>query len=145
MSINTAKTILGGVLPFAANPIVLAVIGAGAAAWAVSTLFNDNEEQSEEDNQPGTVPDGYEPLSEPLNQTYSTVPAIVSEQLETVQATAETTAANPFVTDGNEDSLDISDDLEQRKEEVVKKELIRQAMSELGKRSAIARRSRANK
>jgi len=143
MSINAAKTILGGLLPFAANPVVLTVIGIGAATWAVSSLFDDKEEQSEEDNQAGTVPNGDEPLSEPHNQAYSTAPSTVNKPLGTVEATVnetvETTAQEPFTADGYGDSNDNSGKPDLISDEDAKKEMIRQAMSELGKRSAAAR------
>lgn len=138
MSINTAKTILGGLLPFASNPVVLTVIGVGAATWAIASLFDDEKEQSEEDKQPGTVPNGYEPLSEPLNQIYSTAPVTVNEPLETV----ETTVEEPFIMDRNKESFKTSDKHDVISEEDSKKKMIRQAMSELGKRSAAARARR---
>lgn len=149
MSINTAKTILGGLLPFAANPIVLAVVGAGAAAWVVTSLFDEKEEQSEEDNQTGTVPNGYEPLSEPLKQAYSTVPATVNEPLVTVGATVietdETTGEEPLTTNDYREDHDISSELDALSEEAEKKEIIRKVMSELGKRSGAARRIKSKR
>ncbi len=144
MNANTAKALFGGLLPFITNPVTLAIIGIGAVGITVyGMLSDDKEDKDEEDNQSDTVPDGYEPSQEPLKQAYSAVPYTVDEPSETVEATVietvETTAEEPFIPDGYGESHDVTFKPDTLSEEAAKKEMIRLAMSELGKRSAAAR------
>lgn len=156
MSINTAKTILGGLLPFAANPVVLTVIGVGAATWAIASLFDDEEKETK-----GSEPQVNRSKSQeqPLKRDERTAQTTVHEPLETVEVTANP-AVEPsvqeasdnggephpsFETMHNDDHLqDTNANAIPHDEEVAKKELIRLAMSELGKRSAAARAKKRN-
>lgn len=148
MNANTAKALFGGLLPFITNPATLAIIGIGAVGITVYGMLSDEkEDKDEEDSQSDNVPNGSEPCQQPLNRTYLAVPATVNEQLETVEATVietvETKAEEPFIPDGYGGDHDSSDELDASSEEATKKEVIRQAMSELGKRSGEARRKKS--
>lgn len=145
MSINAAKTILGGLLPFAANPVVLTVIGIGAATWAVASLFDDKEDKASNGTNEDTSRS--ERCGKPLNRTAATVkttvPATVNEPLEAVEVTIietiKATTEKPFGTDGHAGNHGITNEPDTLNEDAENKEMIRKAMSELGKRSAAAR------
>jgi hypothetical protein len=159
MNANTAKTIIGTLLPFASNPVVLTAIGVGAAAWAIASIFDkDNEEESNGSN---TAQSRSEPSEQPLKRNRSTAQSTVHESLETAETTVATEDSEPLtpalsivaedetksvtlfseeetiasVTDQTTTSKPVLVD-----EEAATKEMIRKAMSELGKRSGAARR-----
>lgn len=141
MDSNTGKSLLPGLAPLLANPTTLTVLGIGAAGWVIlKWLFEDDEDDSEP-----TPPNGSEPSLEPLEAGLSTVenplgvrdaPPLravepgggpeVGQPLEE----APDTLGEPLATLGREEG------------DMDKSELIRQAMSELGKRSAAARARR---
>ena len=132
---------LGGLLAFISNPAFLAVVGIGAAVLTIMEMFS--EEEDDQDNGSEAVPNGSTPLPEPPKGVVLTVPATVTEPFETVEITVEpavySSVEDRYVTEVFEDS---TDDLQQGEVvhgEAAKKEMIRQAMSELGKRSAAAR------
>ena len=136
------KTLLAGLLPFISNPVVLAVVGIGAVGMMLFSKENEQNNDSE------AVPDGSTPLLEPLENEFLAVPSTVTEPLETVEVTVEDTV-NSTVEELH--STRVFDDFntepqqdETITEEDIKKELIRQAMSELGKRSAAARAKKRN-
>jgi len=136
------KTLLAGLLPFISNPVVLAVVGIGAVGLM---LFGKEDEQ---DNGSEAVPDGSTPCLEPLDSEYLAVPSTVIEPSETVEGTVAKTVNSsveePYVTRFFDDiNIEPKQD-ETISEEDLKKEVIRQAMSELGKRSAAARAKKKN-
>lgn len=142
------KALLGVVLPFISNPVVLAAVGIGAVGYTVYELFSNKEEAQDNGSEAvldGSIPFG-EPLNKPLDGEGLTAHSTVNEPLETVEATVDETV-NPSVEEPHISSFwgDLSDEPQQDKpdsEEAYKKEMIRQAMSELGKRSAAARKKR---
>lgn len=156
MNANTTKTIIGTLLPFASNPIVLAVLGAGAAAWAIASLFdNDNED---EDNGSNTAQSRSEPSNQPFKRNRSTVQSTVREPFRTPETIVATEDSEPLVQAIPTEEVEASAHLHKDNsaildngqaftvevtyidDEAVKKEMIRKTMSELGKRSGAARR-----
>jgi hypothetical protein len=135
------KVLLGGLLPFISNPVVLAVVGIGAVGLTVYEMLSDKEK--EQGNGSKTVPDGSAPSVEPLNGDDSTVAATVNEPFGavegTVERTANSTVEEPSTIKFFENGNTTSQQEKTISEEDLKKEVIRQAMSELGKRSAAAR------
>lgn len=131
----------GGLLALISNPAVLAVVGIGAVALTIIEMFSDEEDDQNDGSE--AVPHGSTPFIEPLKSEDLAVPATVIEPFETVETTAEE-AAYSYVEDLNaHEPVDEFENNPQQdettNEEAAKKELIRQAMSELGKRSAAAR------
>jgi hypothetical protein len=131
----------GGLLAFISNPAVLAAVGVGALILTVmEALSGDDDEQ---DNASEAAPNDSVTLTEPLEGVEFTVPATVVEPFETVEVTVEPTAHSSVEDRDIAEALDDgNNDMEQSETvsaEAVKKEMIRQAMSELGKRSAAAR------
>lgn len=115
---------------------VLAVVGIGAVVLTVMEMFS-------EDDGSQTVPHGSIPFPEPLKRADLTVPATVIEPFETVEITIEpavhSSVENRYIAETIGDGDNDMQQGETVSEEAAKKELIRQAMSELGKRSAAAR------
>jgi len=135
------KALLGGLLPFITNPVVLAVAGAGAVALTVYEMLSDKDEVQENGSE--AVTDGSTPLIEPWDDEVLAVEPTVIDPLETVELAAGETV-NPIVekphpTTDSDCSDTNPDEDKPTKDEVATKEMIRQAMSELGKRSAAAR------
>jgi len=135
------KALLGVVLPFISNPVVLAAVGIGAVGYTVYDLLsNKNEEQ---DNGSDAVTDGSEPFDEPLDAEASTATETIYLDWGTVEATAEETDKSSVEESYISRAFGSLDDAPQQdnavSDEAFKKEMIRQAMSELGKRSAAAR------
>ena len=132
-----SKKVLAVALTCISNPFVLAAVGIGAIGMM---LFNKEEDQN---NSSEAVSDGSEPFLEPLNAEVLTVPATVIEPFETAETTVEETVdltvEEPFEFEKFDDGDTPSQQDEAISEEDLKKEVIRQAMSELGKRSAAAR------
>ena len=156
MNANTTKTIIGTLLPFASNPVVLTIIGVGAAAWAIASIFdNDNEDECNSSN---AAEDRSEPSKQPLNRNRSTVQSTVHEPFKSAErpiavednamlATAlsinETDNSADYVEESpvilnNDHTTNIKATLID--DEAAQKEMIRKTMSELGKRSGAARR-----
>ena len=129
--------LLTAALPFISNPVVLAVVGIGALGFI---LFNKEEDQG---NGTETAPNGLEPLDEPYDDDHSTVGATVIEPFKTVETTVEgtvhSTVVEPYDTKEPDGSYYEQHQTEADNDVATKKEMIRQAMSELGKRSAAAR------
>lgn len=141
MNPNTTKTILSSLLPFMTNPATIALVGAGAVALTVYSMFSDDEEA--QDNGTKTVPNGAKRLPAPLPRRNPTAPTTVRKPLEAVEATvsktAEPTVREPLpVTVGEASPHEPEQGIRPNSEDE-NKEMIRQAMSELGKRSAAAR------
>lgn len=141
MSSNITKTVLGGLLPFITNPATLAIIGISAVGLTVYDILT--EKKDDQSNGSDTENSDFEPLIEPFTDGSATVSATVHKPLETaystVSATVCSTDKEPFLTEVLDGSGDASDQHEAISPDTSKKELIRQAMSELGKRSAAAR------
>ncbi len=138
------KTILAGLLPFLSNPTTLAVVAIGAVGFTVyDILFG---EKAGQDNGSKTLPNGSTPLIEPLDNPELTVDATVIEPFETIETTVgrtvHSTAQEPICGTFDEGIKGTSPAENSDTEEVLKMEMIRQAMSELGKRSAAARAKR---
>ena len=142
MSATLTKTILGGLLPLLANPVALAVVGVGAVALTIYSMLPDDD--VDKDNGSNTVPNGCEPLPERLDYAPSTVPVTVGEPLETVAPTVSSTDEEALEKNITNVGGQPKDPGEAVSPEISKKELIRQAMSELGKRSAAARANKKN-
>jgi len=135
------------------NPVVLAAVAVGGIGYTLYEMLSSKDD----DNGSDTVPNGSEPYLKPLKDEVLAVETTVTEPLETVEVTVEHTVNepldNPFPTVDNtaeepfQSYLDAQEaerpQAETVSEEAQKKELIRQAMSELGKRSAVARRKKA--
>jgi len=140
------KALLAGILPFISNPVVLAVLGVSAIGLTVYEMLSDKEEEQENGSE--AVSDGSSPFIEPLEHEEVTVPATVVEPLETVEATVEETVhpavEEPYAINKFDSGNTVSQQGETISEEDLKKEVIRQAMSELGKRSAAARAKKKN-
>lgn len=138
MNANITKTVLGGLLPFITNPATLAVIGIGAVGLTVYEILTDKKEDEGNGSEPQS--NGSEPLTGPFADGSAAVAGTVPERLKPADPTAHSTAHStdemPFTV---EDGDCRSEDAEIIPPESAKKEMIRQAMSELGKRSAAAR------
>jgi hypothetical protein len=132
---------LGGLLALISNPAVLTVVGIGAVALTILEMFSDEEDDQNDGSE--AVPHGSTPFAEPLKSEDLAVPATVIEPYETVELTAEEAVFSReeglFVPESVDDFASDPQLDETVSEEVAKKEMIRQAMSELGKRSAAAR------
>lgn len=137
---------LGGLLALISNPAVLAVVGIGAVVLTVIEMFSEDDDKQDNGSEP--VSCGPIPFTEPLKTADLTVPATVIEPFETVDATVENTVHSSVedwhAAAGVDNGIDHLHQVEIVSEEAAKKELIRQAMSELGKRSAAARAKKAS-
>lgn len=135
------KALLGAVLPFISNPVVLAAVGIGAVGYTIYELLS-----KEQDNGSETVPDGANPLNEPLNVEFSTVDHTVRQPHKTARVTVDAllnpTVKETYASTVFSDLTNRPQEDEAFSEDASKKEMIRQAMSELGKRSAAARRDK---
>lgn len=130
---------LGGLLALISNPAVLAVVGIGAVALTIMEMFSDEEDDQNDGSE--VVPHGSTPCIEPLKNKDLAVPATVIEPFETVETTAEEVVYSTVEDLHLSEPIDCYDGNLQE-DEAAKKEVIRQAMSELGKRSAAARAKR---
>ena len=138
------KALIGGLLPLISNPATLTVAAVGLVGWTLYNIFKDKE-QEEPDQAETTVdtPIGDEPFHDPLNEQ-SNQPLDIwddpePEPFNQWEPTAEdsVTLTETHTVESNGASFEYETI---RDEEARKKELIRQAMSELGKRSAAKRR-----
>ncbi|MGO1119235.1 hypothetical protein ACTL6U_11035 [Rhodovibrionaceae bacterium A322] len=146
------RTILGALLPFVASPAGLALVTIGA----LGLLFLDKEkkEETEKGNGVDTVPNGprrlpeqlEQPSEKPLYPWQVTVPKPEQPPFDTVEATVRSPEISEIpnkpepLNPGYPENVGSPEQLEASvRDEAVKKEIIRQAMSELGKRSAAAR------
>lgn len=138
MNANITKTVLGGLLPFITNPATLAIIGIGAVGLTVYEILTDKKDGQGNGSEPQN--NGSEPLIEPFSHGSAAVAGTVPLPLKTDRSTALTTVRS---TDEKLFVAEVADSRSHGAEvinpEAEKKELIRQAMSELGKRSAAAR------
>tara|TARA_R110000824_G_scaffold199432_3_gene383375 strand:+ start:204 stop:638 length:435 start_codon:yes stop_codon:yes gene_type:complete len=138
MNSNITKTVLGGLLPFITNPATLAIIGIGAVGLTVYDILTDKKEDKGNGSEPRN--NGSEPLIEPLSDNLAEVAGTVLPTLET-----DCSIAISAVHSTDKEPLPAVDtdrqegELETPNTEAEKKELIRRAMSELGKRSAAVR------
>ncbi len=145
MNANTGRTVLGSLLPILGNPAALAAIGIGAAGWVIYSLITEDEEENSDNTSKNGLSNGSEPFDEPYEAIYETVTDTVPERLNavvsTVPATICSTVDEPLQKrpGSNETQAPSPNDYD---EEQAKKEMIRQTMSELGKRSAAARAKR---
>lgn len=135
------KALLGGLLPFISSPPVLAAVAIGAVSMTLYEIFSENNEKQE--GGPKPLPNGSTPLIEPLNTEVETVEATAVEPSEPIEVTVPG-AVQTTVQELQDRSLSpsINDKQHPAEPEInkdSKKEMIRQAMSELGKRSAAAR------
>lgn len=105
--------------------------------YTVYELFSDKGEDT--DNGTEAVPDGSAPFDEPLDGEDATVPDTVNEPLETVEVTVNSSVEEPYASTVFGGLKNVPQQGQTDSEEASKKEMIRQAMSELGKRSAAAR------
>jgi type IV secretory pathway VirB10-like protein len=121
------RILLGGLIPLITSPIGLVVVGVGALGYTLYSIFTEKEEEQEYSEE--TVHNGSEPYEEPYNDDYLTVQETVEQPWETVVTTVEETV-----------NVAVKEPLPTISDEDLKKEMIRQAMSELGKRSAVARK-----
>jgi hypothetical protein len=135
------KALLGGLLPFISNPVVLAVVGIGAVGLTIYEILSDKEDAP--DNGLKVDCDGSEPFIKPLDNEAIAVAATAIEPLKTVDTTVvetvDTAVEEPNPIGPSVDNNAASYLNETICEDDLKKEMIRQAMSELGKRSAAAR------
>lgn len=121
------KAGIGAAIPLLLNPAALGVVAIGAVGWGLFNLLRDEEDGCEE---PSDI--AQKPLAKP----------------EVVKAETKGTAPEGSQTTTQEAACDISDEEEPQSisdecaEETERKLMIRQAMSELGKRSAAARAKR---
>jgi hypothetical protein len=134
------KALLGGLLPLLTNPGTMMIAGAGIIGITVYGILTDEDKNK---NCPETVVDGSELALEPFEHEDLVVDTTDIEPSRTVDWMEEETVHSPVVKPSNlnipDDSNRKSDLDETNDEEDQKKELIRLAMSELGKRSAAAR------
>lgn len=147
MNPNTTKSALGGLLPLITTPTGLAILGIGAAGALILGLFS--EEKEETGNGSKTVGNGSKPSRQSLEAIPATAHSTAREPLETVDVTVAQAAAAPvqesFPVPAEEA---LSKDPKQTSKLSLadkKKGMIRQAMSELGKRSGAARRHKSKK
>jgi len=140
------KALLGGLLPLLTNPGTMIIAAAGIVGITVYGFLTDKEKK---ENGSEAVEGGSEPYLGPLDNEDFSVEATVIEPLETVDWTVEETVTSavdePNVTVvGGGGCSDVAPQEETVSVEDRKKEMIRQAMSELGKRSAAARANKKN-
>lgn len=121
MNINTKTTGLGLLLPAALNPAVAAAIGIGIVGFGIYRLLGDDDEKLE-----AVV------LPEPLPSVASTVAGVISDTSKLERTVCLEQSKQDGAQRADLDQQDVGGD-------DVKKKMIREAMSELGKRSAAAR------
>ena len=118
---NTKTTGLAFMLPAALNPAVAAAIGIGLVGIGIYRLLGDDDEKREPEELPKTSP-----------SVASTVADLISDNTQSTSTVCleRNQQDGPQLADLNQQDVDRDD---------VKKKIIREAMSELGKRSAAAR------
>jgi hypothetical protein len=118
---NTKTTGLAFMLPAALNPAVAAAIGIGLVGIGIYRLLGDDDETREP-----------EELPKPSPSVASTVAGLISENSQPTPTVSleRNQKDGPQLADLHQQDVDRDD---------VKKKIIREAMSELGKRSAAAR------
>lgn len=121
MNFNTKTTGLAFMLPAALNPAVAAAIGIGLVGFGIYRLLGDDDENCES-----------EKLPEPKPSVASTVADLISDNSQSTHTVClkRNQQDGPQLIDFHQQDVDWDD---------VKKKMIREAMSELGKRSAAAR------
>jgi hypothetical protein len=118
---NTKTTGLALMLPAALNPAVAAAIGIGLVGFGIYRLLGDGD-----DNRTS------EGLLEPSQAVASTVEDLISGGSHSARTVCLEQGLQDYPEDADLDRQDVDRDH-------VKKKMIREAMSELGKRSAAAR------
>ena len=121
MNMHTKPTRLALLLPAALNPAVAAAIGIGLVGFGIYRLLGDDEECQKSEASP-----------EPLSTVASTVEHLDSEGSQFVQESRLVDCSLHGLQNADLQQQDVVRD-------DVKKRMIREAMSELGKRSAAAR------
>lgn len=141
MNFNTVRSLFPGLAPLLASPATLTALGIGAAGWVILKWLSEDEDEGDD---PAGF-NGSEPSLEPLEAGQST-----ADNLSGVRD------APPHGTIDPRGSQEVENPLEDTPETVGetaqplpsgdrdKSKLIRQAMSELGKRSAAARARKKN-
>lgn len=141
MNANITKTVLGSLLPFITNPATLAIIGIGAVGLTLYEILTEKKGGQGNGSEPQN--NGSELLIEPIADgsaaAAATVPKPMKITIPTVATTPLSTVEVPLETDIANDGGYSTEQDDTVGPDFSKKELIRQAMSELGKRSAAAR------
>jgi hypothetical protein len=117
MNINSKTTGLGLLLPAALNPALAVTLGVGVIGFGIYRLLGDNEECEK----PKALP-------EPSPTVGTVVEDLISDDANSVETVA--VVELPQTADFDQHGADQDD---------TKQKMIRDAMSELGKRSAAAR------
>lgn len=126
---NIQKAGIGAALPLLLNPATLSFVALGAVGWGIYNLLRDDEE------------DGCDEPSNTVQKTPAKTQVTKNEASRTPLVDAQTTAQLETVLSPNEEAETPSKSGE-RDEDAERSLMIRQAMSELGKRSAAARAKR---
>jgi len=128
----------------ATSPIGLGVIGGLSALAIINHLTKDDDEDKEEKE---TVANSCEPLNEPLEMVYYEDDELFDEPYvnssSTVSDPFNSTVQEPLNAESTAESSAskaVESDEPQYSKEDIEKEIIRRAMSEMGKRSGEARR-----
>ncbi len=124
------KAGVAAALPFLLNPATVGVVAIGAVGWGLYKILCDEDEVEETENAAVVISKPKEIMRTPAREATKVVPG-------ELQVCSQSAA--PVHT-----SLELEGDLEIREEAhaAERKEIVRQAMSELGKRSAAARARR---
>lgn len=115
-------------LPFLLNPATVGLVAIGAVGWGLCQLLGDDEEVSEDVGPTSDVP-------QKSTEPFETDAGIAVQEAVCVDAGTEAFSDTCSDNEGETASKECNDEAKQR-------EIVRQAMSELGKRSAAARARR---
>jgi hypothetical protein len=118
---NTKTTGLAFMLPAALNPAVAAAIGIGLVGIGIYRLLGDDDENREPEELPKPSPSVASTGADLISDNSQSTPTVSLERNQ---------QDGPQLADLHQQDVDRDD---------VKKKIIREAMSELGKRSAAAR------
>jgi hypothetical protein len=118
---NTKTTGLAFMLPAALNPAVAAAIGIGLVGIGIYRLLGDDDENREPEELPKPSPSVASTVADSISDNSQSTPTVCLERKQ---------QDGPQLADLHQQEVDRDD---------VKKKIIREAMSELGKRSAAAR------
>lgn len=138
MDSNDTRTLLPVLGPLLTNPTALAVLGIGAAGWAILKWLSEDKEDRTEP----AASNGSEPSIEPLRIGPGTVEDPLVEGYEAAEGALEPEGSPGGGQPLGETLKTVGEPLQppsREDDDADKNELIRQAMSELGKRSAAAR------
>jgi hypothetical protein len=118
---DTKTTGLAFMLPAALNPAVAAAIGIGLVGIGIYRLLGDDDENREPEELPKPSPSVASTVADLISDNSQPTPTVSLERNQ---------QDGPQLADLHQQDVDRDD---------VKKKIIREAMSELGKRSAAAR------